>query len=167
MATRDLVVGATGVLTGVVIGALTPSVVRKLIRPKSIQTVPRYDISDDDDDDDDYDDDDNEAAESGEPHKLVLCVRTDLKMQKGKIAAQAGHATIGAYKAARRCQPESVRMWEAQAQPKIAVQISSRQQALSLQNDAKRLKLSTYIVYDAGRTQVAAVSAASLSFNIQ
>ena len=27
--------------------------------------------------------------------KMVLCVRTDLKMTKGKIAAQCGHAALG------------------------------------------------------------------------
>ena len=29
--------------------------------------------------------------------KMVLCVRTDLKMTKGKIAAQCGHASLGMY----------------------------------------------------------------------
>ena len=31
--------------------------------------------------------------------KMVLCVRTDLKMTKGKIAAQCGHAAL------RMCEP--------------------------------------------------------------
>ena len=30
--------------------------------------------------------------------KMVLVVRNDLKMGKGKIGAQWGHATLGAYK---------------------------------------------------------------------
>jgi PTH2 family peptidyl-tRNA hydrolase len=30
--------------------------------------------------------------------KMVLVVREDLKMGKGKIGAQCGHATLGAYK---------------------------------------------------------------------
>ena len=32
--------------------------------------------------------------------KMVLCVREDLKMGKGKIGAQCGHATMGGYKQA-------------------------------------------------------------------
>lgn len=92
-----------------------------------------------------------------EPHKLVLCVRTDLKMQKGKIAAQVGHATLGAYKEAQKHNAQALRTWEGQAQPKIALQVPSRDQATRLQNAAKRLNLTTYVVYDAGRTQVAAV----------
>lgn len=92
-----------------------------------------------------------------EPHKLVLCVRMDLKMQRGKIAAQVGHATLGAYKTCARMRPQSLRVWEENAQPKIAVQISSQVQAMRLQRAAKDLGLPTYMVYDAGRTQVAAV----------
>ena len=30
--------------------------------------------------------------------KMVLCVREDLKMGKGKIGAQCGHATLGTFK---------------------------------------------------------------------
>ena len=37
------------------------------------------------------------AEELGEI-KMVLVVREDLKMGKGKIGAQCGHATLGAYK---------------------------------------------------------------------
>lgn len=96
-------------------------------------------------------------SSSTEPHKLVLCVRTDLKMQKGKVAAQVGHATLGAYKAASRHNPAALRFWENEAQPKIALQISSLKEATDLQRHAKRLGLVTYMVYDAGRTQIAAV----------
>ena len=54
-------------------------------------------------------------------HKLVLCVRTDLKMTRGKIAAQVGHATLGAYKRASRRNVDALKYWEYNAQPKIAV----------------------------------------------
>jgi len=38
----------------------------------------------------------------------VLVVRTDLKMRKGKIAAQCGHATLGCYK---RAQKGALKRW--------------------------------------------------------
>ena len=41
-----------------------------------------------------------EDDEDAEPMKMVLVVRTDLDMGKGKIAAQCGHATLAAYKIA-------------------------------------------------------------------
>ena len=34
--------------------------------------------------------------------KMVMCVRNDLGMTKGKIGAQCGHATLGAYKQSKR-----------------------------------------------------------------
>ena len=43
---------------------------------------------------------------STEEHKLVLVVRTDLGMGKGKIAAQCGHATLACYKRASRYMPK-------------------------------------------------------------
>lgn len=120
-------------------------------------------IGDDDDDSEEDDGDDNKginpvlSGSSTEPHKMVFCVRTDLKMQKGKIAAQVGHATLGAYKACARIRPEALRAWENDAQPKVALQIPSHEEAMRLHGAAKDLGLTTYIVYDAGRTQVAAV----------
>ena len=42
---------------------------------------------------------------SNEEHKLVLVVRTDLGMGKGKIAAQCGHATLACYKRACKHTP--------------------------------------------------------------
>ena len=48
----------------------------------------------DDDADDPRADDATSALRLG-PVKMVLCVRQDLKMSKGKIAAQCGHASLG------------------------------------------------------------------------
>nr|CAH0105900.1 unnamed protein product [Daphnia galeata] len=39
-----------------------------------------------------------DAVNSGKTFKLVLVVRNDLKMGKGKIAAQCSHAAVAAYK---------------------------------------------------------------------
>lgn len=43
---------------------------------------------------------------SDEEHKLVLVVRSDLGMGKGKVAAQCGHATLACYKRAVQCMPK-------------------------------------------------------------
>ena len=58
--------------------------------------------------------------------KLVLVVRQDLKMGKGKAAAQCCHATLAAYKQARRKCPEVLRVWECTGQPKITVKVRSQ-----------------------------------------
>ncbi|KAL1324459.1 hypothetical protein HN51_034633 [Arachis hypogaea] len=87
--------------------------------------------------------------------KMVLVVRNDLKMGKGKIAAQCSHATLGLYKKVLHRAPKALNRWEMCAQPKVVVKIESEEDMLALQERAKSLKLPTHITIDAGRTQIA------------
>nr|KJB17401.1 hypothetical protein B456_003G053000 [Gossypium raimondii] len=75
-----------------------------------------------------------------EDFKMVLVVRNDLKMGKGKIAAQCSHATLGLYKKLLHRAPKALNRWEMCAQPK---------------ERAKSLNIPTHITIDAGRTQIA------------
>ena len=95
-------------------------------------------------------------------------------MGKGKAAAQCCHATLAAYKQARRKCPEVLRVWECTGQPKITVKVISQKDQIiytksfdsfSFQCDteeeltmllakARSLGLVSYVVADAGRTQV-------------
>ncbi|XP_050224372.1 uncharacterized protein LOC126674047 [Mercurialis annua] len=87
--------------------------------------------------------------------KMILVVRNDLKMGKGKIAAQCSHATLGLYKKLHNRAPKALERWEMCAQPKVVVKIESEEDMLVLQEKAKSLKLPTHITIDAGRTQIA------------
>ncbi|KAK4767417.1 hypothetical protein SAY86_015167 [Trapa natans] len=101
--------------------------------------------------------------------KMVLVVRNDLKMDKGKIAAQCGicynhwhcevscciHTTLGLYKKLLCPAPKALDRWETSAQPKVVVKIESEEDMLVLQERAKSFKLPTHITIDAGRTQIA------------
>jgi PTH2 family peptidyl-tRNA hydrolase len=49
-------------------------------------------------------------------------------MGKGKIAAQVGHATLGAYKRAMRKIPQTVRNWTKIGQAKVALRVQSEQE---------------------------------------
>lgn len=55
-------------------------------------------------------------------YKLVLVIRTDLKMGKGKVAAQCAHAAVTAYKSVMK-HPKILRAWEESGQPKITVKV--------------------------------------------
>lgn len=124
--------------------------------------------------DDEEDTPDSEAEGDGkelktfddhdEEIKLVLCVRTDLGMGKGKIAAQCGHATLACYKylANNTTGQGMLKKWERGAQPKIAVQVKSEEELETLQALAVSLGLCARIIHDAGRTQIAAGSATVL-----
>ncbi|KAG2575274.1 hypothetical protein PVAP13_7KG425000 [Panicum virgatum] len=90
-----------------------------------------------------------------EDFKMVLVVRNDLKMGKGKIAAQCSHATLGLFKKLQQRAPKSLRRWERCGQVKVVVKIESEEDMLVLQGRAKSLNLPTHITIDAGRTQIA------------
>ena len=92
------------------------------------------------------------------PYKMVLCVNMSLKMEKGKIAAQCGHATLACYRKSLKMCPDAVSWWERLGQAKIALKINDESEMEAIHAKAKALGLATYIVEDAGRTQIAAGS---------
>lgn len=101
-----------------------------------------------------------EWENSQEECKLVLVVRTDLGMTKGKIAAQCSHATLACYKHFLRHSPDSpiLRRWERQGQAKVALQVKSEEDLSLLQAQAMSLGLVAEVIADAGRTQIASGS---------
>ncbi|KAI0541374.1 PTH2-domain-containing protein [Xylaria digitata] len=104
----------------------------------------------------------NPGSNPNEECKLVLVVRTDLGMTKGKIAAQCSHATLACYKTLSRSatrQPTSaeakiLQRWERLGQAKIAVQVKSQDELLILMGKARSLGVTAEVIQDAGRTQI-------------
>ena len=114
-----------------------------------------------DDEEDDEWEDETSSEEEGEvqngivgPTKMVLAVRTNLKMGKGKIAAQCGHAAVAAFKKATKSSPEWVKAWEMDGSRKIAVKIENEEEMMTIYALAKSLGIITAIIQDAGRTQI-------------
>ncbi|KAL2434771.1 putative peptidyl-tRNA hydrolase 2 [Exophiala dermatitidis] len=143
--------------------------------PNSYDVKVHADSSDDEQADDEEDETDQEEEEgdgkelgdfrdSNEEAKLVLAVRTDLGMGKGKIAAQCSHATLACYKylLSHPTSAPLLKRWERGGQPKIAVQVKSEEELETLQAQAMSLGLCARIIHDAGRTQIAAGSATVL-----
>lgn len=89
-------------------------------------------------------------------NKMVLVVRTDLSMGKGKAAAQCAHAAVDLYKKASKLTPKLVRQWETFGQAKVALKgPEGGKEALELlQKQAKEEGLATVIILDAGKTQI-------------
>jgi PTH2 family peptidyl-tRNA hydrolase len=83
--------------------------------------------------------------------KQAIIIRTDLKMDKGKIAAQAAHASLGAVKKARK---SDIALWERQGGKKIVLKVGSLRALKSLYRKAKSDRLPCFLVRDAGLTQV-------------
>lgn len=90
--------------------------------------------------------------------KMVLCVRTDLGMGVGKIAAQCCHAAVGL------CTNEGVsggqmrqwaQQWNQDGSTKIVLGVPSESVLLRIAESASQVNLPFYVVSDAGRTQIA------------
>ncbi|XP_017855566.1 PREDICTED: probable peptidyl-tRNA hydrolase 2 [Drosophila arizonae] len=87
-------------------------------------------------------------------YKMVLVVRNDLKMGKGKIASQCSHGAVGAYQRAVTRTPRLLRAWENCGCAKIAVRVDSEAELMSIKRSAEQLHLNTCLIRDAGRTQI-------------
>ncbi|XP_029375397.1 peptidyl-tRNA hydrolase 2, mitochondrial [Echeneis naucrates] len=93
-------------------------------------------------------------GEGGE-FKMILVVRNDLKMGKGKVAAQCSHAAVAAYKQVQRRNPELLKQWEYCGQPKVVVKAPDESTLIDLLGHAKEIGLPVSLIQDSGRTQIA------------
>jgi len=87
-------------------------------------------------------------------YKQVLVFRTDLKMGKGKIAAQAGHAAISAAQDAFVHHKKWWEAWMYEGQRKIAVKVTGEKELGELEEAADELGLPHALIVDRGLTQI-------------
>lgn len=93
--------------------------------------------------------------------KQVIVIRKDLNMRKGKMAAQASHASIGAFlknaslgynvlsKNLTRIEQE----WFNDKSKKIVVGVESEEEFDKVIEDLSKTEISYYVVTDAGLTE--------------
>ena len=84
--------------------------------------------------------------------KQIIVVRADLKLPKGKLAAQVAHAAVLAMK---KAEPHIVKEWEDIGMAKIVLRIDSEKELIKLFQYAKDAGLKPALVTDAGRTIIA------------
>ncbi|XP_013098496.1 peptidyl-tRNA hydrolase 2, mitochondrial [Stomoxys calcitrans] len=101
------------------------------------------------------------------PTKLALIVRTDLKMSKGKTAAQCAHAAVLCFQEAQcssnRKTQELLNSWFVKGQPKIVLKVEGGYEDLiKLKSEALQQGVVAALVQDAGKTQLAAGTATVL-----
>lgn len=89
-------------------------------------------------------------------YQMVVVVNTDLKMSKGKVLSQFGHAVDAIHELLEEY-PDLVRAWRECGSAKIALK-GSQEEINQVYYDAKELGLLFYRVFDAGKTQVRAGS---------
>ena len=81
--------------------------------------------------------------------KQIILVRTDLKMPKGKLAAQAAHASVDAVLNSKK---KLIKLWKSQGMKKVCLKVDSLDQLLLILEKAKECRLQTAIITDAGKT---------------
>ena len=87
-------------------------------------------------------------------YKMVIVIRTDIKMSKGKVAAQAGHAAVSASEYARKNRPEWWNPWITEGQCKIAVKAKSEDEILDIERKARNAGLPVALIVDRGLTEI-------------
>lgn len=86
--------------------------------------------------------------------KQVIVVRADLRMGKGKLAAQVAHASLSAAEEAMGKRPEWFEAWKDGGQAKIVVKALSEEDLTGLYTKAKAAKLPVALIEDRGLTQL-------------
>src|SRR5215213_10239352 len=86
------------------------------------------------------------------PYKLVLVVRTDLDMGRGKIAAQVAHAAVSAVLGTGGT--ADCLAWLREGQPKVVLKVADEDRFQQVCAAAVAVNLPVEVVQDAGRTQV-------------
>ncbi|TMW47870.1 hypothetical protein DOY81_007054 [Sarcophaga bullata] len=104
---------------------------------------------------------------SSPPTKLALVVRGDLKMSKGKTAAQCAHAAVLCVQESQFSKNDQnhqlLESWLIKGQPKIVLKVDGGYADLiQLQKMSKELGVISALVQDAGRTQLEAGTATVL-----
>lgn len=89
-------------------------------------------------------------------YKQVIVFRSDLRLSKGKTAAQAGHAAVSAVEEARRCRREWFEGWLMEGQCKITVKVKNGKALSELEMQAKELGLPCALIVDRGLTEIPA-----------
>ena len=98
--------------------------------------------------------------------KMVIVIRKDLNMRKGKMIAQAGHAVLGAFLNHFSVNEtltgeyqyytydnEILKNWINFYQTKICVYVNSENELLELYNQCIDNEINAYLVHDAGLTE--------------
>jgi peptidyl-tRNA hydrolase, PTH2 family len=84
-----------------------------------------------------------------------IIVNTSLGMDKGKIAAQASHASVSVLD---KVDSKVLQEWKQSGMKKIVLKVNSTEELVELFQSVKDGKLPCALITDAGRTQIASGS---------
>ncbi|MCD5424875.1 MAG: peptidyl-tRNA hydrolase Pth2 [Methanosarcinaceae archaeon] len=85
-------------------------------------------------------------------YKQCIVIREDLKLSKGKLAAQVAHAAVSAFEAAKESEK---RQWKSLGQKKVVLKVPSLNDLLELKEISRKHKFPTALISDSGLTEIA------------
>merc|ERR1719350_274686 len=83
--------------------------------------------------------------------KMVVCVRSDLSMTVGKVAAQVGHAVHANILESKW---QDLQRWDADGGKKITLRVESEEQLKEIEQAAGQRGIVANSIEDAGHTEV-------------
>jgi PTH2 family peptidyl-tRNA hydrolase len=86
--------------------------------------------------------------------KQAIVVRSDLKMGKGKLAAQVAHASLSAAEETMDRRSDWFGEWKEEGQAKIVLKVQTEEALRELYKKAKAARLPTALIEDRGLTQL-------------
>lgn len=85
--------------------------------------------------------------------KQAIIVRKDLKLPKGKLAVQVAHASVEAVLKTLKNDEKLIKQWLKHAK-KVVLKVENLEELKRIYNKARRKKLTTALIKDAGLTVV-------------
>ncbi|UOY09454.1 peptidyl-tRNA hydrolase Pth2 [Methanonatronarchaeum sp. AMET6-2] len=86
--------------------------------------------------------------------KQVIVLRGDINISKGKAAAQAAHASLNASLKVMKESEKSFDEWMDNGAKKVVLKGENEEQLFELMSIARAMDVSTYLVRDAGHTEI-------------
>ena len=84
-------------------------------------------------------------------YKQVIVIRSDLKILRGKTAAQAAHASLAA---AEKADKKTAAAWKKEGQKKVVLKVQSLEDMIKIKKECERAKIVSALITDAGHTEL-------------
>ncbi len=84
-------------------------------------------------------------------YKQVILVRDDLKLTKGKMSAQASHASVGAVLKSHK---DDIKKWQDQGMKKVILRVKDKEELYKYKQLAEDAGLVVALITDAGHTHL-------------
>ncbi len=84
-------------------------------------------------------------------YKQVILVREDLKLTKGKMSAQASHASVGA---TLKSHKDDIAKWQSQGMKKVILRVKDKEELYAYKQKAEDAGLIVALITDAGHTHL-------------